>query len=1364
MSETSKTYRHAGGTLKCLLVGLMALGVVIPALAEGTGMFGYPNLIANPDFENATIADNSNEGQWGWFKNGKVTLSGWTGYGEAGVAAVTDTAVWGPWDSGKDDYRVFIQMTDGKADDSAWIEQTITPSKSGTYIFACKYATRHQYNKGDGELGVSIVCGSTTNKYTVVFTNGDFRYRYATWYLTLEAGLSYTFRLHGVQNVADPSKDRTVVIGACSLERLPQPDRTISGEFHLKQDEDWSNATVDLAPGTAVHLDGHTLKIGKVRPNASGTSPVFTDTTANPGELRVTIPADVELANCGWSVSGGVTLVKDGAGVFEWYGGTIADTAPILITNGVFRLGTYQANLFGASGVVTVRDKGQFDINWSYADNQQSPFFGREFRVEGDGPDGSGVIVNNGVYHANHGNGYHFKKVVMTGDATFGGATRIDFRGNDVGLYGTNRTLTVKGTKVAFCEGTAAYLDCGDVVLTDGGELEPCNNGGILHVTRTCYINHGGILSSWAKKSGKTGTTQILTFPVVVGEGGGTIRRTQYWYRINAPVTVEAGSVLNCTTEGPWYGGAITNGTGATINIGGDFFAVGGIFRNDGTVVHTAGSLYFGSRDDQTHPCRVENNGTIRSTGGNFYFRSENHAHGAGAFEITGGTANIAGDLSDFTGTIRLAGGTTKPTSIGTLGGTLVLAGGAIDSSSSLASATGPVVLDLSALSAPLDFDAKGYSTLPAGKDVTVNLGDRRLVLGEQLLAWTNMPSIVFSLDATTAQYGVPLVSAADGLYFGDGSVGPVRATWTGTADNGAFADVRNWTCYDGDDNPLANTIPVPDTAITLGADVPQGGWASFPASAQTGAIDLNGHRLGITGQGSLAFSVTNSSSGTPGELRITVPKGVTFSKAAGFTIDGNLTLVKDGAGTLSWNGGTLANSVSLVVADGVFRVGIGTSGTFGTGGTITVAGTGQFDFNNKYYNNGNWHSPAKVRTFYIEGDGPDGSGALYNSTTTGAAGYQLQTVILTDDATIGGTSRLDFRGGSSGQFGLDGGGHMLTIKNTGMVAFCSGTYLRNCADIVLADGGEIQPCQGCTFQISGKIRILRGGVFANWSNKNGTQAFTTPLVVEEGGGTIKSDNYWYTLKGPITVESGCSLDFPTMAPWYNCAITNKIGATMNIYPSSGPVTPFQFVATGGIFVNAGTVNHSVGEFWLGHRDGSSNPCRVENNGTISTSGGNFRFNANSHAHGSGVFEFAGGTPKVAGDLSDFTGTIRIVGGTTTFTSAATFPGTLILRDGALASGTSLAAFTGTARIDLAGQDLPLDVDGKNWFTFAAGREVFVDVGGREFQPGDRLLSWTTQPANRVNFTLTNGQKGVLRADSSGVIYVKRQGTCIIVK
>lgn len=71
MVKDRKWNRWSGKALVRLLSVLMVVGVTgtpMCALADGTGPFGYPNLLANPDFEHATIAANSNSGNWGRFK------------------------------------------------------------------------------------------------------------------------------------------------------------------------------------------------------------------------------------------------------------------------------------------------------------------------------------------------------------------------------------------------------------------------------------------------------------------------------------------------------------------------------------------------------------------------------------------------------------------------------------------------------------------------------------------------------------------------------------------------------------------------------------------------------------------------------------------------------------------------------------------------------------------------------------------------------------------------------------------------------------------------------------------------------------------------------------------------------------------------------------------------------------------------------------------------------------------------------------------------------------------------------------------------------------------------------------------------
>ena len=738
-------------------------------IGADTGCFGYPNLLVNPAFEEAAIPSGSNKGNWGRYIDATPpTLVGWTGNGKAGVAKKTDITTWLPWGSGKDEYRAFIHNTDGgyDDDDSSWLEQTVRPVTGGTYAFACRYATRTTSNgtsANGGAFGLSVACGSETNEYeTVSFIAENHRHQNTVWYFTLEAGRAYTLRLHGIGGMGT---DRCAMIDFCSLERLPTAARTIAGEYHLPEDEDWSNDTVDLAPGAEVHLDGHVLKIGNVRPNSRGAVPVFTDEAATPGELRVAVPADVEFANNGWSVAGGVSLAKDGPGVFTWNSGTVAETAPILVTNGVFRLGTSQANVFGASGSVTVRAKGQFDLHWCYAKNMQSAVYGRTFRIEGDGPDGSGAIVNTSESPLDYSYGYHFSHVVLSGDATVGGNVRIDLRGSGIGIDGSERTLTVKNTHL-LCFAAASHLDCGNVSVSDGGKLQFCDNS-TNNIAGTLHLQRGGKLDFYVsgnRASNQGNDTYRFLAPVVVGEGGGYVGSSLRYFHLDKPVTVESGNVLTCSPNGWSYKGGITNETDSTVNVTGEVNVRFGA-RNDGLINHTADKFYFGHRSIDSEPCAVENNGTIRTSGGEFYFKSASTMTGMGKLEVTGGTANLAGDFTGFTGTILLNGGTTTFAQPDTFPGTLVLAGGALDSSSSLGSFPGTARIDLAEQELPLDVDGRNWFTFAAGREVLVDVGARELLPGDRLLSWTEPPAnrVIFTL--TNGQNGV-LRADANGVTY----------------------------------------------------------------------------------------------------------------------------------------------------------------------------------------------------------------------------------------------------------------------------------------------------------------------------------------------------------------------------------------------------------------------------------------------------------------------------------------------------------------------------------------------------------------------------------------------------------------------
>ena len=472
-------------------------------------------------------------------------------------------------------------------------------------------------------------------------------------------------------------------------------------------------------------------------------------------------------------------------------------------------------------------------------------------------------------------------------------------------------------------------------------------------------------------------------------------------------------------------------------------------------------------------------------------------------------------------------------------------------------------------------------------------------------------------------------------------------ATWTGAANNGDFSDPGNWTCYDGDGNAVADVIPESTTDIALGADVPDAGWTAFNAS-YAGTINLNGHRLVICGGSGLAFSVTDSSLGAPGELRFTIPENETFEKTAGLRISGNLSLVKDGPGTFLWSHAAesaLSATIPVLVTNGVFKIGATTGNLFGAGGTVTVKAPGQFDINTAQQ-----YGPVRARTFYIEGDGPDGcSGAIVNSAANTQSGYQLNKIVLTGDATIGGQGFIDIR-----NVGIDCGGHKLTVKNTGRLLVEAGTCLTNATDIVV-DGGRLQVCNSCVLGAD-RIVLENGGIFDSYMT-SGTKEYNVPFVVSEGSGTIKTIKNYFHIYSTVTVESGCTLDLPSNAPWYD-TFDVKANATLNI--SGGTCMK---VGAGGLITNDGTINHTAGQFCLGYRNGIG-ACTVTNNGLIKTTGGTFEFKAESSMAGTGTLELAGGSPQVLGDLSGFTGTVVVSNGVAVTLAGISCGGTVEVQDG----------------------------------------------------------------------------------------------------
>ena len=379
-------------------------------------------------------------------------------------------------------------------------------------------------------------------------------------------------------------------VAALSLAIMPfaqAANRTISANYTLTANEDWTGKTVDIASGVTVNLNGYSLQIGSVGVIGEGLSPVFTGTS---GELRISVPEGKSFANPGWSVEGSVDVVKDGPGLFVWGGGTLAATIPITVTDGVFRLGVTTANVFGEGGKITVAGTGQFDINYGTAGGS-SPVRKRTFYIEGEGPDGSGAIYNSATANMY---GYHLERVIMTGDATIGGVSRMDFRGGGIGIDGEGYTLTIKNQAcLAFCGGNA-HLNCKDLVIADGGVFQPCQGNtttSSIKISGFIILRDGGVFASYNDRSG---APKVFNAPVIVGEGGGVIRSDKYSYQMNGSVTVSAGNTL---TIGAGTGSmtSLTLNQGATVEISDASanLSVTGEFVNNGTLKLSNGTVSF---------------------------------------------------------------------------------------------------------------------------------------------------------------------------------------------------------------------------------------------------------------------------------------------------------------------------------------------------------------------------------------------------------------------------------------------------------------------------------------------------------------------------------------------------------------------------------------------------------------------------------------------------------------------------------------------------------------------------------------------------------------------------------------------------
>ena len=319
------------------------------------------------------------------------------------------------------------------------------------------------------------------------------------------------------------------------------------------------------------------------------------------------------------------------------------------------------------------------------------------------------------------------------------------------------------------------------------------------------------------------------------------------------------------------------------------------------------------------------------------------------------------------------------------------------------------------------------------------------------------------------------------------------------TVDSGAYevGTIEIWTRSRAEEQALTGVSALlwrPESgANSIATDVPA--WVDARGARQTAQT---GAELMFDGQDRVSYTVTTPTAFSAGAVTVTGDRNYVFAGDGALTA-GTLTINPAANTTITVNGaGVHANAITI--KSGVLKLGDSLqSDALGKGpdGVVTILAGGQFDL--AYAAEGDDDvtrcSAAYNKTFHIAGDGPDGSGAIYNSNTSARWFTALGRVVLDADASIGGTGRIDFRstaGGRSytGRPQLTGPGKVLTVRVR--TSTNQGLNFNN-ADVnvqkIVIDAGSQMGLEGTVnLEVPDGIELLDGAQLDFWGGViNGT-------------------------------------------------------------------------------------------------------------------------------------------------------------------------------------------------------------------------------------------------------------------------------------
>ncbi len=100
---------------------------------------------------------------------------------------------------------------------------------------------------------------------------------------------------------------------------------------------------------------------------------------------------------------------------------------------------------------------------------------------------------------------------------------------------------------------------------------------------------------------------------------------------------------------------------------------------------------------------------------------------------------------------------------------------------------------------------------------VTIDVSGRTFSLGDQLIAWDELPqNVTFQFDAATAAGGVAPTVTERGLFYGVVANTVEEAWWTGDAGDGDIANPANWLCKNILGETMTDVVPTDVTHVYI--------------------------------------------------------------------------------------------------------------------------------------------------------------------------------------------------------------------------------------------------------------------------------------------------------------------------------------------------------------------------------------------------------------------------------------------------------------------------------------------------------------------------------------------------------------------